>query len=159
EGFAVFSLGKLGGYELNYSSDVDLVFLWCGSENADELRFFTRLGERLGFLLLQSGPGRPLFPVVMRLPPPRTTGPPGPSVSNLINYYESWGEAWERQALIKARFVAGDRDLGRRFGDFVEKYTFARQMDDSSLEEIKRVKHRAEKEHALKADLKQGAGG
>jgi glutamate-ammonia-ligase adenylyltransferase len=157
--FAVFALGKLGGYELNYSSDVDLVFFWRGSDNADELRFFTRLGERLVSFLSQPGADGPLYRVDMRLRPHGKTGPLVPSVSNLISYYESWGEAWERQALIKARFVTGDRELGRRFGDFVEKYTYARQMDDSSLEEIKRVKHRAEKEYALKADLKQGAGG
>jgi len=159
EGFAVFALGKLGGYELNYSSDVDLVFFWRGSDDADELRFFTRLGERLVSLLSQPGADGPLYRVDMRLRPYGKTGPLVPSVSNLISYYESWGEAWERQALIKARFVAGDHDLGRRFSDFVEKYTYARQMDDSSLEEIKRVKHRTEKEYGLKADVKHGAGG
>jgi glutamate-ammonia-ligase adenylyltransferase len=159
EGFAVFALGKLGGDELNYSSDVDLIFFWRGSDDTDELRFVTRLGERLVSLLSQPGADGPLYRVDMRLRPYGNSGPLVPSVANLISYYESWGEAWERQALIKARFVTGDHDLGRRFSDFVEKYTYARQMDDSSLEEIKRVKHRSEKEHALKADLKQGAGG
>ena len=159
EGFAVFALGKLGGYELNYSSDVDLVFFWRGSDDADELRSLPGWGSGWSLSCLSPGPDGPLYRVDMRLRPHGKTGPLVPSVSNLINYYESWGEAWERQALIKARFVAGDRDLGRRFSDFVERYTFARQMDDSSLEEIKRVKHRAEKEHGLKADVKQGAGG
>lgn len=161
-GFAIFAFGKLGGGELNYSSDVDLLFLREASGDEQDLRFFTRLGERLIQLLSQAGPDGFLYRVDMRLRPYGETGPLVPSLASLVTYYESWGEAWERQALIKARFVAGSKDLGRRFSDFAADFTFARQMDDSSLEEIKRVKHRAEKEYAQdrgRIHLKQGPGG
>ncbi len=161
-GFAVFAMGKLGGCELNYSSDVDLIFCRSDSDAAEEQRFLTRLGERLVQALSRPGPEGFLYRVDMRLRPHGETGPLVPTLSSLVNYYESWGEAWERQALIKARFVAGASELGRRMQDFLTSFTFARQMDDSALEEIKRIKHRSEKEHALepgKVHLKQGPGG
>ena len=103
-----------------------------------------------------------LYRVDMRLRPHGETGPLVPTIDSLENYYESWGEAWERQALIKARPICGDEALGRRFQAFAAKFTFARQMDDSSLEEIKRVKHRAEREYARSPErihIKQGPGG
>ncbi len=161
EGFAVFALGKLGGRELNYSSDVDLIFCRESSDAPEELRFCTKLGERVVQALSHAGPDGFLFRVDMRLRPHGETGPLVPTVDSMINYYESWGEAWERQALIKARHVAGDRASGRRFIDFVRSYAFARQMDDWALEELKRVKHRSEKEHAAgtRVNLKQGPGG
>ncbi len=162
DGFAAFALGKLGGRELNYSSDVDLIFCRRFAEDAAELRFYTRLGEQLIRALAQPGPDGFLYRVDMRLRPHGESGPLVPTIDNLVTYYESWGEAWERQALIKARFVAGARDLGERFEAFADGFCFARQMDDSSLEEIKRVKHRAEKEYEKgegRFNLKQGAGG
>jgi glutamate-ammonia-ligase adenylyltransferase len=161
EGFAVFALGKLGGRELNYSSDVDLVFCRRDSGAPEEQRFFTRLGERLVQALSRLGPEGFLYRVDMRLRPHGETGPLVPTLNSLVNYYESWGEAWERQALIKARFVAGAEDLGGRLQDFLTSFTFARQMDDSALEELKRTKHRSEKEYAERGrtHLKQGPGG
>jgi len=162
EDFAVFALGKLGGRELNYSSDVDLIFCRRFSDKETDLRLWTRLGERLIQALSQPGRDGFLYRVDMRLRPHGESGPLVPTLESLVNYYESWGEAWERQALIKARHVAGSSAIGRRFEEFVAKFTFARQMDDSSLEEIKRVKHRAEREYAQgdqRIHLKQGPGG
>jgi glutamate-ammonia-ligase adenylyltransferase len=162
EDFAVLALGKLGGRELNYSSDVDLIFCRRLSDNEAELRLWTRLGERLIQALSQAGPDGFLYRVDMRLRPHGESGPLVPTLESLVTYYESWGESWERQALIKARHVAGSPAIGRRFEEFVTKFTFARQMDDSSLEEIKRVKHRAEREYAQgdqRVHLKQGPGG
>lgn len=161
EGFAVIALGKLGGSELNYSSDVDLIFCRRNSETDKELNFFTKLGERLAQSLSRVGPEGFLYRVDMRLRPHGATGPLAPTIDSLVNYYESWGEPWERQALIKARFIAGSETVGKRFQDFVAAFTFARQWDESALEDIKRIKHRAEKEHAVehKVHLKQGSGG
>ncbi|NWG13638.1 MAG: hypothetical protein HXY20_08900 [Acidobacteria bacterium] len=161
-GFTVFALGKLGGNELNYSSDVDLLFFRRSSDTPEESRFFTRLGERLIDALSHPGADGFLYRVDMRLRPQGESGPLVPTIDSLVTYYESWAEAWERQALIKARFVGGDRLLGQRFGDFLARYTFARQLDDWSLEELKRVKHRAEREHQAgpgRIHIKQGPGG
>lgn len=162
EGFAVFALGKLGGRELNYSSDLDLLFCCRTCDDKEEQRFYTRLGELLVRILSQAGPDGFLYRIDLRLRPYGDTGPLVPTLDSLITYYESWGEAWERQALIKARQVAGDRGLGRNFGAFVGRYVFGRTMEDGSLEELKRVKHRAEKEYARpdqKIHIKQGPGG
>ncbi len=161
-GFLVIAMGKLGAQELNYSSDIDLIFCRRSSDSDAERRFFTRLGERIIQELGYSGPDGFLYRVDMRLRPHGETGPLVPTFPSLVSYYESWSEAWERQALIKARPVAGPVDLMRRFSEFASKFTFARPMDDSALEEIKRVKHRAEKEHALcenRIHLKHGSGG
>ncbi len=162
DGIAVIAFGKLGGHELNYSSDVDLIFCRRSSDSENERRFFTRLGERLIHTLSQRGPDGFLYRVDMRLRPLGESGPLVPTLTSLTSYYESWGEAWERQALIKARPIAGSEDLCRRFQEFASRFTFSRQMDDSSLEEIKRVKHRAEREYAQgngRFHLKQGSGG
>ncbi len=162
EGFAVIALGKLGGGELNYSSDIDLIFCRRPSDAEGESRFYMRLGERLIHALSRAGPDGFLYRVDMRLRPHGETGPLVPTLPALMNYYESWGEAWERQALIKARPVAGSDEIGNRFRDFTARFTFARQTDDSSLEELKRVKHRAEREYAQdpgRIHVKQGAGG
>jgi len=161
-GFLVIAAGKLGAEELNYSSDVDLIFCRRSSDDEQEARFFTRLGERLVRLLGQPGLEGFLYRVDMRLRPHGGTGPLVPTIDSLGNYYESWGESWERQALIKARPVCGDQELARRFEQFAGKFVFARQMDDSSLEEIKQVKHRSEREYARPGDrihVKQGPGG
>ncbi len=162
EGFAVLAMGKLGGNELNYSSDVDLLFFRRTSDSPEESRFFTRLGERLVHVLAHPGADGFLYRVDMRLRPHGEAGPLVPTIDSLVTYYESWGEAWERQALIKARFVAGDREQGQRIEDFLARFTFARQLDDWSLEELKRVKHRAEREYATgggRIHVKQGPGG
>ncbi len=161
-GFSIFAMGKLGGSELNYSSDVDLVFCRRPSEDDEENRFYTRLAKRLIQELSRLGPEGALYRVDMRLRPYGESGDLVPTLGSILNYYESWGEAWEKQALIKLRFIAGDEALGRRFADFANRVTFARQMDDQALEEIKRVKHRSEREYSHQGErfhVKQGPGG
>jgi glutamate-ammonia-ligase adenylyltransferase len=161
EGFAVIAMGKLGGRELNYSSDVDLVFCRRNPQSSKELDFFSKLGERFIRSLSKIGPEGFLYRVDMRLRPHGTTGPLVPTIESLISYYESWGEPWERQALIKARFIAGTEEIGRRFQSFLGSFTFSRQLDEAALEEVKRVKHRSEKEFAAGRgiNLKHGPGG
>jgi glutamate-ammonia-ligase adenylyltransferase len=161
KGFAVIAMGKLGGRELNYSSDVDLIFCRRNPENGKEQEFFTKLGERLVQGLSKVSPEGFLYRVDMRLRPHGATGPLVPTIDSLVNYYESWGEPWERQALIKARHIAGSEEIGKRFQDFVVSFTFSRQLDESALEDVKRVKHRAEKEFTVepRIHLKQGTGG
>jgi glutamate-ammonia-ligase adenylyltransferase len=161
EGFAVIAVGKLGGRELNYSSDVDLIFCRRNPQSSRELDFFSKLGERFIRALSKIGLEGFLYRVDMRLRPHGTTGPLVPTIESLISYYESWGEPWERQALIKARFIAGTEEIGKRFQSFLSSFTFARQLDEAALEEIKRVKHRSEKEFAggPGINLKHGPGG
>ncbi|MEJ2111755.1 MAG: hypothetical protein P8Z37_17965 [Acidobacteriota bacterium] len=161
DGFCVIAMGKLGGNELNYSSDIDLIFCRRNPSNGKEMNFFSKLGERLVRTLSRVGQEGFLYRVDMRLRPHGSNGPLVPTIDSLINYYESWGEPWERQALIKARFIAGCEEIGQRFQHFVEVFTFSRQLQEAALEDVKRIKHRSEKEYAVDSGihLKQGSGG
>lgn len=160
-GFAVIAMGKLGGRELNYSSDIDLIFCRRNPESGKEMDFFSKLGGRLIRALSKVSPEGFLYRVDMRLRPHGGTGPLVPTIDSLINYYESWAEPWERQALIKARSVAGSEAIRKRFQAFISSFTLSRQLDESALEDIKRIKHRAEREFNVepKIHLKQGPGG
>lgn len=160
-GFGIIAMGKLGGRELNYSSDIDLIFCRRNPVSEREVHFFSKLGERLVRALSRAGQEGFLFRVDMRLRPHGSNGPLVPTMDSLVNYYESWGMPWERQALIKARYIAGCEEIGQRFRDFVRDFAFSRQLMESALEDVKRVKHRSEKEYAIDSGihLKQGPGG
>ena len=114
---AVIALGKWGGRELNYSSDIDLLFVYDhGAGSGEESR---RLANKLATALID-GLSRPTsegiaFRVDADLRPEGGTGPLVRTLDSYRGYYEKWGEAWEFQALLKARFAAGDRELGERF--------------------------------------------
>ena len=112
EGFVVLAMGKLGGFELNYSSDIDLLFLAEGGSDAHR-----QLGERLIDVLTRvTGEGF-LYRVDMRLRPWGRSGPLVTSVDGYLSYLRQSARIWEKQALLKARVVAGDETLGQRFFD------------------------------------------
>src|SRR5262249_39167894 len=119
--FAVLGMGKLGARELNYSSDVDLVFVYeregCSSRGGprgalDAQVFATRLAERVTRLLSEVTGGGFVFRVDLRLRPDGMNGPIVNSLHSTLAYYEALGQTWERAALFKARPVGGDDDLG-----------------------------------------------
>lgn len=110
EGFVVLAMGKLGGLELNYSSDIDLLFL--AEQNAAD---YTRLGERLIDGLTRMSSEGFLYRVDMRLRPWGRSGPLVTSRSGYLGYLHKHARTWEKQALLKARVVAGDATVGRDF--------------------------------------------
>ncbi|MCX7682744.1 MAG: glutamine synthetase adenylyltransferase [Anaerolineae bacterium] len=119
DGFAVVALGKLGGQELNYSSDIDLLFLAASYSEG-----YRRLGERLIEVLARvTGEGF-LYRVDMRLRPWGQTGALVSSLDGYAAYLESYAHLWEKQALLKARYVAGDRMVGEEFLHRVERILF-----------------------------------
>ena len=119
--FAILGLGKLGGRELNYSSDIDLLFVYeheCELKQRDGRivrceEFFNRLGEQLVVRLSEQSPEGTLYRVDMRLRPEAGAGPLARSLQSYLLYYEARGELWERQMLLKARVVGGSRELGQ----------------------------------------------
>ncbi|HRI87428.1 MAG TPA: bifunctional [glutamate--ammonia ligase]-adenylyl-L-tyrosine phosphorylase/[glutamate--ammonia-ligase] adenylyltransferase, partial [Candidatus Hydrogenedentes bacterium] len=121
--FVVIAMGKLGACELNFSSDIDLVFLYDGDgettggnvSQISNAEFFNKLGERTIKVLTEQTSEGTLFRVDMRLRPHGRMGPLVVDVDAALRYYELEGQAWERQALIKARPIAGDIALGKRF--------------------------------------------
>ncbi len=154
-GFCVLLLGKGGARELNYSSDVDLVFL---AENRSDA---LQIGEKLLRALGETTPSGFLWRADLRLRPDGSNGALVTPFGYALSYYESYAAAWEWQALIKARVVAGDARLGRRFRKFTRAITWARRADDSHLREVWEMKRRSEKtsEGSDARNVKSGPGG
>ena len=155
QNFCVLLMGKGGARELNYSSDVDLIFL--SEDRADA----TQIGEKLLRALNEITAAGQLWRADMRLRPEGSKGPLVTPLGYALSYYESYAAAWEWQALIKTRVVAGDALLGRRFRKFTRAITWARRADDAHLREVWEMKRRSEKTPAGSdtRDLKNGPGG
>ncbi|MFP4501110.1 MAG: bifunctional [glutamate--ammonia ligase]-adenylyl-L-tyrosine phosphorylase/[glutamate--ammonia-ligase] adenylyltransferase [Candidatus Hydrogenedentota bacterium] len=167
--FVVLGMGKLGGGELNYNSDIDLLFLFSENGRTDGERivsnaeYFKRLGEGIIKLLSeQTAEGR-VFRVDMRLRPFGASGPLAVSVDAALDYYTAYARAWERQALIKARPCAGDIALGETLLERLRPITFPRYFDDETLEGIREMKYQTDRQIAKRGErdraVKQGRGG
>lgn len=171
--FAVIAMGKLGGQELNYSSDIDLMFVHgddlpaeIQTESGKQLEatvYLTRLAETLVRTLSGETANGHVFRVDMRLRPEGRFGALTRSLSGYRHYYENWAESWERQALLKARFIAGDRELGENFMRIVEPYVYRRSVSAQFLEDIQANKRRTEQKCAVEeqteTNIKTGYGG
>ena len=158
--FAVIAMGKLGGQELNYSSDIDLIYVHGDDENAPVC---IKLGEAVRDTLAKAMTAGYVFRVDLRLRPEGRFGPISRSLSSCRAYYESWAEPWERQALIKARCVAGDADLGARFIAMTQEFAYQHRVEESLVESIRHNKRRLEQKIAgageADVNVKEGAGG
>lgn len=163
---AVIALGKLGGWELNYSSDIDLVFVCEDTQDTGPnsvLETATRAAERAIAFLAREGQSGHLFRVDTRLRPEGRFGPLVRTLSSYRTYYENWAETWERQALLKARFVAGDSRLGEAFLDMLVPYAYPRLLTEALLADIRHNKRRMEephrRSHSPSSNVKTGLGG
>jgi glutamate-ammonia-ligase adenylyltransferase len=167
--FAVLALGKLGGVELNYSSDIDLIFIYDGQGQTDgeratpNVEFFDRLAKQVIRLLTESTELGAAYRVDVRLRPEGSHGPIIQSREAALHYYDVLGRTWERQAFVKARAMAGDLDLGREFLAQLEPWVYRRYLSLADIAGIKalkrRIEHRAEREQADTRDVKTGHGG
>ena len=158
---SVMGLGKLGGNELNYVSDVDLVFFKRHSGGRGGHRRFC---QALCRLVGEQFEGDKVFATDLRLRPMGKDGELVPPMEAAAEYYLNSGRAWERQALLKARPVAGDRGLGRAFLQEVAPFVFRRFMDFQALEELQGMRDRIlaeqkREERDLFRDVKLGRGG
>ena len=148
--FAIFGMGKLGGMELNFSSDIDLMFVYGAEGNTDGERsvtnqeFFSRLCEQIVRAATEVTPEGFLYRTDMRLRPDGAAGALVMPLAGYEGYYMRRGELWERQMLIKARCCAGSEHLGQRFLRMVEPFVFPRYFDTSPATEINRIKERIE---------------
>lgn len=158
--FAVFALGKLGGRELNYASDIDLVFVHGDALPAVDA---IKLGETVRDALAKPTDAGFVFRVDLRLRPEGRFGPVSRSLESCRAYYESWAEPWERQALLKARFVAGDSAVGAAFMEMAAKFVYQRRVEEAFVESIQANKRRLEQKVARAGDadinVKEGIGG
>jgi glutamate-ammonia-ligase adenylyltransferase len=172
EQVCVFGMGKLGGRELNFLSDIDLMFVHAdeataGDDEASVHRLRTSLHDRLRRVLrLVEGNGiwRPLFHVDLRLRPFGSRGPLSLSCSALERYYERHGRGWERQAWLRARPVAGNLELGNQLLARLAPFVWPRSLGPSMFEEVAEMMKRARAQArasigSANVDLKHDAGG
>jgi glutamate-ammonia-ligase adenylyltransferase len=169
-GLIVLAMGKLGGGELNYSSDIDLILLYDpasvpGSAQDSAQSTFGRIARDLVRILDERTGDGYVFRTDLRLrPDPRST-PLAMSVAAALTYYETVGQNWERAALIKARPVAGDGRAARRFLTELQPFIWRRHLDFAAIADIHSIKrqiqaHRGGGRIAVEGhDIKTGRGG
>jgi glutamate-ammonia-ligase adenylyltransferase len=143
--FTVVALGRFGGAELSYASDLDVVFVYDGSTAAD----FTE-AERVasGVLRLLKGatPAARIYHLDADLRPEGRQGPLARSLEGYRAYFDRWAALWERQAMTRARVVAGDAEVGRCFVGLLAPAVWGRALDEAGVREIRRMKARIERE-------------
>lgn len=171
--FSLIAMGKLGGSELNYSSDVDLIYLyqsdeakaWARKKNKSVTphEFFCKLAERLGQLLGQKTQSGFLFRVDLELRPEGKGGPLANSLAAMEYYYENFGAFWEKQAMIKASPGGGSNPLFQDFHRMIHPFIYPKTTDYSLLEKVQEMKEKVLAEVKKSSDkgfhVKLGLGG
>ncbi len=161
---AIIAMGKLGGAELNYSSDIDLIFLYGKDGETDggpanavitNREFFHRLTERVTREVNDVTPQGRLYRVDLRLRPEGAVGSLARSLASTLAYYRRLGETWERQAHLKARVVAGDRTLGNEFVRAIRAWSYGRGLSFEEIAAMKRIKQRIEDVTAGRGEERQ----
>ncbi len=144
-GLAIFALGKQGGRELNYSSDIDIVAFYDprrgmlrDPENAG--KFYSRMVQRLAALLQERNAEGYVFRTDLRLRPDPGSTPVALSIDAALSYYEGRGQNWERAAWIKARPCAGDREVGEAFLAELAPYVWRKYLDFAMIADIQAMK-------------------
>jgi glutamate-ammonia-ligase adenylyltransferase len=155
--FTVVAMGKLGGRELNYVSDVDLIFV------AEDANAAADTARRLLELLGTMTPAGRVYEVDTNLRPEGRDGPVVRSLDAYRAYYERWARTWEYQALLKARPIAGDQQLGERFVELIAPFVWPERLEGDAIGEIQKMKGVVERSPAVQAagsrQLKLAPGG
>ncbi len=141
--FAVISLGKLGGTELNYSSDIDLLFVCDPSEGERESAFYTALARRIVALVSAPTEEGTLYRVDLRLRPDGDSGPLVVTPGEHLNYLERRAKPWEKQTLLKARFTAGNRPVAETFIENCARVVYGPAPRIDPIAEIMMMRERA----------------
>lgn len=146
---AVIGMGRLGGAELGYGSDADVMFVCEPAEGVPDhaaVKYATSIAETVRRLLGQASPD-PALLVDADLRPEGRQGPLVRTLASYRSYYARWSEAWEAQALLRATFVAGDADLGRRFLEMTDPIRYpVDSITPAEVTEIRRIKARVDEE-------------
>jgi glutamate-ammonia-ligase adenylyltransferase len=169
-GYFVIGMGKLGGYELNYSSDIDIIVFYDAdlaglAPGVEPSSFFVRLTRELVRLLQEHTGDGYVFRIDLRLRPDPGATQVALSTDAGLTYYESFGQNWERAALIKARVIAGDIEAGEEFLRQLDPFIWRKYLDFAAIADIHAMKRRvhAHKGHGTIAvaghDIKLGRGG
>lgn len=176
--FTILGMGKFGGFELNFSSDIDLIYFYSsdrgqtagvsdpvrGQRNRISLhQYFTKLSELISKAIGQATEDGFVFRVDLRLRPEGNSGEMANSIAGGEIYYESWGQSWERSAMLKARPVAGSKGLGEELLERLQPFIYRRHLDYAMIEDIKIMKQKIDRsltrEKEGELNLKLGQGG
>jgi len=175
--FTILGMGKLGGQELNFSSDIDLIYIYTSSKGETRSKktgsekfirisnheYFTRLSQLVTKAIHEITTDGNVFRVDLDLRPEGRSGEIVNSLTSCEVYYQSWGRTWERQALIKARVCAGSIPLGEDFFSLLSPFIYRRSLDFQAIEEIKSMKTKINASIKTKktgrGDIKLGFGG
>lgn len=164
----ILGMGKLGGRELNFSSDIDLIYLYeekgytDGKKYISNDEFFSKLGLALNKSLTELTSEGMVYRVDMRLRPFGEVGPLAISFAGAEHYYEVHGRAWERYALVKARAIAGDKNKAKTLFDILRPFVYRRYVDYTamdSLRDLKRMIAAEVRKKGMENNLKLGRGG
>ncbi len=162
---AVVAMGKCGGRELNYASDVDVIFVAEPVKDEDEtaaLGTASRLAAGLIGVCARSTPEGSIFPVDPNLRPEGRAGPLVRSLTSHLAYYERWAKTWEFQALLKARPVAGDMTLGQAYANTLGPLVWQAARREHFVEDVQAMRRRVEQSLPARQagrELKLGPGG
>ncbi|RUO30043.1 bifunctional [glutamate--ammonia ligase]-adenylyl-L-tyrosine phosphorylase/[glutamate--ammonia-ligase] adenylyltransferase [Aliidiomarina sedimenti] len=165
----VIAMGKLGGCELNFSSDIDLIFCFeaegetrGGRQSLEHSLYFTRMGQNLIKLLGQQTVDGQAFRVDMRLRPFGQSGPMAVSFSALEDYYQEQGRNWERYAMVKARYLNATERVQEVLFQLLRPFVFRRYIDYSAIEALRKMKlliNQEARRRGVSANIKLGPGG
>ena len=162
-------MGKLGGADLNYHSDLDIIFVYDHQGNTDGEKqisnheYFAKLAQKIiSILTMQTREGY-VYKIDTRLRPSGNAGPLVTSLDSFLEYHRKEAQIWERQALTKARVVLGDQALACQIGDIIRQTVYGVSIDDDGRREIHRLRMRMENELAKETgdsyNIKTGRGG
>jgi len=168
--FTILGMGKLGGDELNFSSDVDLIYIYSSTDGQTTKsgitnhEYFLKLGHLITKSLQEVSMDGMMYRVDLGLRPGGKDGEIAISIDSAELYYESWGQTWERQAMIKVCPVGGDISLGNEFCKMITPFVYRKSIDFETIEKVKTMKtkiheHISKKEGALFSNVKLGMGG
>ncbi|MEU6168650.1 bifunctional [glutamine synthetase] adenylyltransferase/[glutamine synthetase]-adenylyl-L-tyrosine phosphorylase [Streptomyces tanashiensis] len=162
---AVIAMGKCGGHELNYVSDVDVIFVGEPAEGADEgkaIQAATRLASHLMRICSETTVEGTIWPVDANLRPEGRNGPLVRTLSSHLAYYQRWAKTWEFQALLKARAVAGDPELGGQYIDAVSPLVWQAAERENFVPDVQKMRRRVVDNipvAQVERELKLGPGG
>ncbi|MCX8084486.1 MAG: bifunctional [glutamate--ammonia ligase]-adenylyl-L-tyrosine phosphorylase/[glutamate--ammonia-ligase] adenylyltransferase [Calditerrivibrio sp.] len=170
-GFAVIGLGKLGGWELNFSSDIDIMYVY-GTEKGKTSggtkgrltnhEFFVKLGEKIKYYISERTEKGFVYRVDLRLRPDGDKGPLAMPIRSYETYYELYGQNWERMMLLKGSVVAGDKEIGEKLLSQLRPFIFRRSIDYKLINDLLDIKSKITSRVKLKGskkDVKLGYGG
>ncbi len=164
--FIIFTLGKLGGHELNYSSDVDLIFCYTGPgisngpKSIDAQEYFQKIGRRIIQILDSVTMDGRVYRVDMRLRPFGSAAPLVCSAQHLHNYLETEGRDWERYAWLRASFIANNQVIVRSLLKYIEPFIYRKYLDYTIFESLRQIKAQIIRMQSEDLDnLKLGIGG